>query len=135
MRRGLQQLVALAVGELPEEVADVDVPLVGRRADRDEVLVHPRPQLGVALELPVRLSQVQRADVADRHQRVGAGRGRVGQDARVQMEVVVGLGLVDVACAAAGDRLELDQIQADFGASARVEESSSLAESDARQPL
>ena len=40
----------------------------------------------------------------------GAGRGGVGEDARVQVEVVVGLGLVDIAGAAPGDRLELDQI-------------------------
>ena len=84
---------------------------VRRHADGLEVLVHARAQLVVVLELPVRLPQVQRADVADRHQRVAAGRLGVGEDARVQVQVVVGLGLVDVAGAAAGDRLELVELE------------------------
>ncbi len=62
-------------------------------------------------ELPVRLPQVERADVADRHQRVRAGLLRVGEDARVQVQVVVGLRLVDVAGPAAGDRLELLELE------------------------
>ena len=64
-----------------------------------------------------------------------AGRLRVGQDARVQVQVVVGLGLVDVARAAAGDRLELLELQPHLGRQARVEVSSSFAESEARHPL
>ena len=64
-----------------------------------------------------------------------AGRRGVGEDARVQVQVVVGLGLLDVPGAAAGDRLELDSSSPTFGASACVEESSSFADSEARQPL
>ena len=113
-RRLLQELVALALGDLPEQVPDVDVALVRGHADRDEVLVDARAQVGVAHQHEVRLPQVERADVADRHQRVDALRRRVGEDARVQVEVVVGLGLVDVAGAAARDRLELDQLEPDL---------------------
>ena len=51
------------------------------------------------------------------------------------MEVVVGLGLVDVAGAAAGDGLELDQLEPDLRRERLRRESSSFAESDARQPL
>src|SRR5581483_11071993 len=39
------------------------------------------------------------------------GRLAVGEDAGVQVQVVVGLGLVDVAGATAGDRLELLQLE------------------------
>ena len=65
----------------------------------------------VALQLVVRLAQVERADVADRHQRVAARRLGVREDAGVQVQVVVRLRLVDVARAAARDRLQLDQLQ------------------------
>ena len=68
-------------------------------------------------------------------ERVRARLLRVREDARVQVEVVVGLRLVDVAGAAARDRLELDQLEAHLGASACVDVSSSFAESDARHPL
>ncbi len=115
MRRGLEPLEALALGELPEQVAHVDVPLVGGNADGGQVLVDARPQLVVPGQLPVGLAQVQRADIADGEQRVAAGRSRVGEDARIQVEVVVGLGLVDVAGAATGDRLELLELQPDPG--------------------
>src|SRR5439155_25250431 len=64
----LQELVALALGDLPEEMADVDVLLVRGNANRDEVLVNARAQIGVAREHEVRLAQVERADVADREQ-------------------------------------------------------------------
>ena len=60
---------------------------------------------------------------------------RVGENARVQVQVVVRLGLVDVAGAAAGDRLQLLELEVELGASACVEMSSSFAESEARQPL
>ncbi len=69
--------------------------------------------LSSPLQHEVRLAQVERADVADRQQRVALGCLGVGEDARVQVEVVVGLGLVDVARAAARDRVELDQLEAD----------------------
>src|SRR5581483_10813511 len=59
------------------------------------------------------LAQVERADVADRQQRVAARCPGVGEDARVQVQVVVRLRLVDVARAAARDRLELDELEAD----------------------
>src|SRR5207245_10687968 len=54
-----------------------------------------------------------RAAVADRQQRVAARRLRVGEAARGQVQVVVRLRLVDVAGAAARDRLELDELQPD----------------------
>src|SRR3990170_5448407 len=110
----LQRLVALAVGEQPEEVLHLDAAGVGLDADLDEVLVHALAQRLVDLELVVRLAQVERADVAHRHQRVRSGLLGVGEDARVQVEVVVRLRLVDVAGAAAGDRLELLQLVADL---------------------
>src|SRR5262249_7204997 len=65
---------------------------------------------GVVLELPVRLAEIERADVADRHQDLGSRGLAVGEDARVQVEVVVGLGLMDVARSAAGHRLELVEL-------------------------
>ena len=68
----------------------------------------------VVQKLVVRLAEVQRADVADRHQRVDAlGRG-IREDPRIEVQVVVRLRLVDVAGAAARDRLELDELVADL---------------------
>src|SRR6185437_5100064 len=89
-----------------------------------EVRVHTRAQLLVAHQLPVRLAEVERADVADGEQRVRARLRRVAEDARVQVEVEVRLGLVDVARAATGDRLELDELEPDLrreGLRGRVE--------------
>ena len=106
----LQLLVAVALRDQPEEVLDLDTARIRRRADLLQVLAHAHAERVVVLEREVRLAQVQRADVADRHQRVAAGRLGVGEDARVQVKVVVGLGLVDVARAAAGDRLQLLQL-------------------------
>src|SRR5919204_4644444 len=114
VRRLLQQLVALSLGDLPQQVAHLDAAAVGRNADTLQVVAHARAQGVVVLQLPVGLPEIQRADVADRQQRVAARRLRVREDAGVQMEVVVGLRLVDVAGAAAGHRLELDQLQADL---------------------
>ena len=111
VRRALQQLVALAGGDEPEEVQDVDAARVRRRADGDEVLVHAGEQRLVVLQRVVGLPEVERADVADRHQRVRARLLGVGEDARVQVEVVVGLRLVDVAGAAARHGLELDELE------------------------
>src|SRR5262249_27212912 len=68
----------------------------------------------VERELVVRLAQVEGADVADRHQRVAAGGLGVREDPGVEVEVVVRLGLVDVAGAAARDGLELDQLIPDL---------------------
>ena len=65
----------------------------------------------------------------------GAGRLAVGEDARVQVQVVVGLGLVDVSRTAARHRLELFQLDAELRRERLVEMSSSFAESEARQPL
>ena len=112
--RDLLQLREALAGDEPEEVDAVDVGLVARRADPLEVVVDALAQGGVVEQLVVRLPEVQRADVADRHQRVGAGRRRVREDPRVQVEVVVRLGLVDVAGAAARDRVELDELVADL---------------------
>src|SRR6266511_5165509 len=64
VRSLFQQLVALALGDLPEQVPDLHVPAVGRNPDPLEVLAHARPQPVVVLELPVRLPEIQRADVA-----------------------------------------------------------------------
>src|SRR5262249_37881931 len=112
VRGDLEPFVALALGDLPEQVADLDVALVAGRADRLEVSVHALAQLRIALELPVRLPQVERADVADREQRVRPGGGRAREDPGVQVQVVVGLCLLDVAGAAARHRLQLDQVEA-----------------------
>src|SRR5215204_3605711 len=109
----LEPFVALTLRDQPEEVLDLDAAGVRRNADRLEVRVDPLAQLVVLLEGHVGLPQVQRADVADRHQRIRPGRFPVGQDARVQVEVVVRLRLVDVARAAAGDRVELLELQPD----------------------
>ena len=109
----LQPLVAVALGDLPEEVPHLDVAGVRRNAHGREVLVDAGEQLGVALEHEVRLAQVERADVADRHEHLAAGRLGVGEDPRVEVEVVVRLRLVDVAGAAAGDRLELHELEPD----------------------
>src|SRR6185437_13637370 len=54
MRGALQLLVAVALGDLPEQVPHVDVALVRGDADRDEVLVDAGAHLGVALQDEVR---------------------------------------------------------------------------------
>src|ERR1700737_2838268 len=110
----LQQLVARALGDLPEQVPHVDRARVGGDADRAEVLIHAAEQLRVAREREVRLAEVQRANVADRQQGVCAGRLCVGEDPRVQVQVVVRLRLVDVAGAAAGDRFQLLELETDL---------------------
>jgi hypothetical protein len=115
VRDFLELLVALAVGDQPQKVLDLDPARVARRADRLEVVAHPLAKRVVVLELKVRLPEVERADVADRHQRVRARGLGVREDARVQVEVVVGLGLVDVAGTAARDRLELLELDPQLG--------------------
>src|SRR6266540_6523464 len=60
VRHLLQLLVTVALGDQPQEVLDLDVAVVGRNADRLEVLVDPLAQLLVVLELPIRLPQVER---------------------------------------------------------------------------
>src|SRR5215207_4697177 len=114
VRGGLQELEPLAVRHEPEEVLHLHGAAVWRHTDRSEVRVHALAERVVSLEHEVGLTQVQRADVADRHERVGARRLRVRQDARIQVEVVVRLRLVDVAGAAARDRLEVDQLEPDL---------------------
>jgi hypothetical protein len=68
----LEPLVALSLRDQPQEVLDLDAAGVRRNADRIEVRVDPLTQLLVLLERDVRLAEVERADVADRHQRVRA---------------------------------------------------------------
>src|SRR3954467_14890772 len=58
VRRLLQQLVALAVCDLPEKVPHLDASRVRRRADPLEVLADPRAQPVVVLQLPVGLAEV-----------------------------------------------------------------------------
>src|SRR5690348_12383175 len=113
VRRDLEQLVAVALRDLPQQVANVDLAAVRGNADGGEIPVHALAQRVVALEHEVRLTEVERAHVADRQQRVAAGRLRIREDARVQVEVVIRLRLVDVARAAARDRLQLDELEAD----------------------
>src|SRR5436190_748179 len=114
VRRLLQQLVALALRDLPEQVAHLDVAAVGRDPDALQVVAHALTQSVVVLQLPVGLSEIERADVAHRQQRVAACRLRVRKDPRVEVQVVVGLRLVDVAGAAARHALQLDELQADL---------------------
>src|SRR5436190_3830833 len=114
VRRLLQQLVALALRDLPEQVAHLDVAAVGRDPDALQVVAHALTQSVVVLQLPVGLSEIERADVAHRQQRVAACRLRVRKDPRVEVQVVVGLRLVDVAGAAARHGLQLDELQADL---------------------
>src|SRR3954463_1661906 len=114
MRRRFEQLVAVALGDLPQKVAHVDSAVVGRHADALEVRADAVAKRLVVLQLPIRLPEVQRADVADRQQRLRSGRLRVREDPRVQVEVVVRFRLVDVTRAAAGDRFELDELEADL---------------------
>src|SRR5439155_10463201 len=73
-------LVPLALCDEPEQVLDLDRASVERHPHPLQVLVDTRAQRVVVLELPVRLPQVERADVADRHQRVGAGCLAVRED-------------------------------------------------------
>src|SRR5438270_5891133 len=113
VRRGLQQVVPLAFRDLPQQMAHVDGAGVLGHADRLEVLVHAVEQVRVALEHEVRLAEVERADVADRQQFVRARRLGIREDARVEVKVVVRLRLVDVARAAARDRVQLDELEAD----------------------
>src|SRR6266498_3414571 len=91
VRRLLQQLVAFALGDLPEEMPHLDVAAVRRDPDALQVLAHARAQSVVVLQLPVRLPEIQRADVANREQRVASRRLRIRQDAGVEVQVVVGL--------------------------------------------
>src|SRR3954449_4386879 len=51
----LEELEALALGDQPEQVLDLDGCVVGRHADTLEVLVAPRAELLVVAQLPVRL--------------------------------------------------------------------------------
>src|SRR4029078_11322477 len=110
VRDFLELLVAVAFGAQPQKVLDLDAARVARRADRLEVVVHPLAKRVVVLELEIGLPEVERADVANRHQRVRARGLGVGEDARVQMKVVVGFACVNVAGAAARDRLELVEL-------------------------
>jgi hypothetical protein len=87
-------------------MAHVDAARVGRRADLGEVAVDPLQLVGVLLQLLVGLAEVERADVADREDRRDPERLGLAEDARVQVQLVVGLGLVDVTRAAARHRLE-----------------------------
>ena len=114
VRGGLQLLVAVALGDQPEQVLDLDAPVYGGAPTDSRFVLTRASSVGVVLQLPVRLPQVERADVADRHQRLAARLLRVGEDPRVQVQVVVGLGLVDVAGAAARDRLQLDELEPDL---------------------
>src|SRR4029078_7850044 len=83
-------------------------------ADLFQVVVDTFAKGHIVQKLIVRLPKIERADVADGHQRVGPRRRGVGEDPRIQVEVVVGLRFVDVPGAAARDRLELDQLVADL---------------------
>src|SRR6266542_1609514 len=65
----LQQLEPLALRDQPEEVLDLDVAGVRRHAHRLEVAVDALAARLVALQLPIRLPEVERAVVAARHQR------------------------------------------------------------------
>src|SRR5215211_7690431 len=95
----------VALRDQPEEVLHLDSARVARHADALEVVAHALAERIILLELKVRLPQVERADVADRHERVRARRLGVGEDARVQVQVVVRLRFVNVARPAARDRL------------------------------
>src|SRR5207249_5371988 len=68
--------------------------------------------------------QIERADIADGEQRVLAEPLGLAEDAGVQVEVVLGAGLVDVAGAAAGEAGDVDQLhveQLGHGAGRHVE--------------
>ena len=110
MRRLLQQLVTLALGDLPQQMPHLDVAAVRRDPDALEVGADAVSQVLVVLQLPVGLPEIQRADIAHGEQRVATGRLRVREDARVQVQVVVRLRLVDVTGAAARHCLELYEL-------------------------
>ncbi len=97
----LEQGEALLGREVPEQVGDVARALVGAGADLDQLLVDLLQQPGVLLDHLVRPAQVERADVADGED-VHAHLLGLREDADVEREVQVRLGLGDVAGAAAG---------------------------------
>ena len=101
---------ALALGDLPQEVSRLDVAAVRRHSDALQVRADAVAQVLVVLQLPVRLPEIQRADVAHCQQRVALGRFGVREDARIQVQVVVRLRLVDVTGAAARHCLELYEL-------------------------
>ena len=135
MRGLLHPLVALALGDHPEQVPHLDAAGVRRHADGAQVAVDPVAQRLVVLELEVRLPEVERADVADREQRVAARVLGVREDPGVQVEVVVRLRLVDVARTAARDGVERDQLEPDLRRQRTSRGVSSLAERAARHPV
>src|SRR4029453_16449834 len=69
----LQALVALAGRDHPKQVLDLDAARIAGSADGLEVATHALPERVVLLQLEVGLPEVERADVADRHERVRAG--------------------------------------------------------------
>ena len=119
----------------PEQVHHLDPTGVRGRADRLEVRVDTLEEHRVALERVVRLAQIERADVANRHQRVRAGLLGVGEDARVQVQVVVGLGLVDVSAPQQVTDSGSTVLQADLRSERLRRDVEPFAESAARQPL
>ena len=92
----------------------LDAAGIRRNADLLQVDVDASAKILVDLQLVVRLPEVEGADVADGHQGVAPRRLGIGENARVQVKVVVGLRLVDVTGAATRHGLELDQLVADL---------------------
>ena len=117
-----------------ERAARLAVALGAVACSPPELTVHDAlPERVVPEQLVIRLPEVEGADV--RHQRVRPGRLRVREDPRVEVEVVVGsASWMSPAPQQVTDSSSITS-RPTFGASAWVEVSSSLAYSDARQPL
>ena len=97
----------------PEEMADARAPAVVQLLP-GEPRVDGRGKLGIIDEGRMRIEQVERAGVADRHQRqiLAFGQRQNAHIERVEAERIDG---AQLACAGAGRGIELEQIEAEAG--------------------
>ena len=90
-------------------MAHIHAALIRRRTDFLEVVVDAIEDRRILLQRHIGLTQVEGADIADREDRVATRLLGLAENTRRNVEVVIGLSLVNVARAAARDTRHLDQ--------------------------